>query len=231
MIFIWKRALKPNLIADDAGLYTICNRGASGIPELFSGRSELERMKDITRTEFMRSCMTGVCSCAAMVVLPEHAMAQSGDDPEKNWLKEQADAMRFRYAKLLAILDRNLTEEQKTEVFESLGRECARAFRDTTFDKYKNDIEGFLHSIQQPDGWVERVEFDKEAGTIRITDRSSKCTCPLVKATGTPDLQCRCTLGWQKETYSAILSRPVKAELEESILRGGKRCVFRITIV
>jgi hypothetical protein len=46
----------------------------------------------------------------------------------------------------------------------------------------------------------------------------------------TPGSFCDCTLGWQEEAYSEILGRPVKAELEESILRGGKRCVYRMTI-
>jgi hypothetical protein len=51
-----------------------------------------------------------------------------------------------------------------------------------------------------------------------------------VKPGVTPPDFCNCTLGWQKEAYSAILGRPVEAELEESILRGGSRCVFRIRI-
>jgi predicted hydrocarbon binding protein len=177
----------------------------------------------------MRCCVTGLCSCAAMAVVPETAIATSGD-PEAEWLKEQVDAVRIRYAKLATLLDDKLQEPQKTEIFEDLGRECARQFRNITFDKYKGDIDGFLQSIQQQKGWVEKVEYDKSAGTIRIIDRAGKCTCPLVKTGVTPAVQCKCTLGWQKETYSAILGRPVKAEVEESILRGGKRCVFRIQI-
>jgi hypothetical protein len=38
-------------------------------------------------------------------------------------------------------------------------------------------------------------------------------------------------LGWQKQTYSAILGKPVEAELEQSLLRGGSRCVYRIQVV
>jgi Golgi nucleoside diphosphatase len=34
-----------------------------------------------------------------------------------------------------------------------------------------------------------------------------------------------------KEAYSAVVGRPVEATLEESILRGGKKCVFRIQIL
>lgn len=197
------------------------------ITQNFCGASRGMMKEEITRSEFLKCCTAGLCSCAAMAVVPEVAAANSAD-PETEWLKGQVDAMRIRYAKLAGILDHELTEAQKTTIFESLGRECARQFRSITFDKYKGDIEGFLHSIQSLDGWVERVEHDKNAGTIRIVDRAGKCTCPLVKAGLTPDVQCKCTLGWQKETYSAILGRPVDVELEESILRGGKRCVFRI---
>jgi len=185
-------------------------------------------MTAVTRSEFMKCCVAGLCSCAAIAVVPE-ASAQQGTNPEADWLRSQTDAMRIRYAKLVNVLDQELNEEQKAKVFESMGRECARQFRSITFDKYKGDIDGFLKSIQRPDGWVEKVEYDKEAGIIRIFDRAGKCTCPLVKAGVTPAVQCKCTLGWQKETYSAILGRPVEAEVEESILRGGKRCVFRIT--
>jgi len=187
-------------------------------------------MPEITRSEFMKCCTAGLCSCAAMAIVPEAAAAEPGN-PEAEWLKSQVEAMKIRYAKLAGILDQELGEPQKTRVFETLGRECARQYRSLTFDKYKGDIDGFLNSIQRPDGWVEKVEYDKQAGTIRIIDRSGKCSCPLVKAGLTPDVQCKCTLGWQKETYSEILGHPVEAEVEESILRGGKRCVFRIKTI
>jgi predicted hydrocarbon binding protein len=184
-------------------------------------------MSSVTRSEFMKCCVAGFCSCAVMAVEPT-ASAEEAPNPETEWLKSQTEAMRVRYAKLAAALDQELNEEQKTKVFENMGRECARQFRSITFDKYRGDIDGFLQSIQRLDGWVEQVEYNKQAGIIRIIDRAGKCTCPLVKAGMTPAVQCKCTLGWQKETYSAILGRNVDAELEESILRGGKRCVFRI---
>lgn len=186
-------------------------------------------MTEITRTDFMKHCLTGLCSCAAIPLLPRAASADATDS-EADWLKEQLDAVRIRYAKLLGILDRELPAAQKAKIMRELGRECAQQFRASTFEKYRGNIDGFLQSIQQPDGWVEKVEYDKAAGFIRITDRARKCTCPLVKSGMTPDLQCQCTLGWQEETYSAILGRPVQATLEESILRGAQRCVYRMDI-
>ncbi len=76
-----------------------------------------------------------------------------------------------------------------------------------------------------------KTEYDEKAGIIRVFDRGPHCSCPLVKEGLTSGAQCDCTLGWQRETYSAILGRPVDAAVEESILRGGKRCVYRITVL
>ncbi len=90
---------------------------------------------------------------------------------------------------------------------------------------------GFLTAIQLPSGWVEKTEYNEATGTIRIFDRSKTCTCTLVDEKFTPSDQCECILGWQKETYSRILGKPVDAVLEESILRGSTRCVFRIQVV
>ena len=188
-------------------------------------------MPEMTRSEFMKCCALGMCSCAALpALLAEPAVAQSVDS-EAGRLKQQLDAVQIRYAKLVNILNHDLDEPTRKKIFESLGRECARQFRSVTYEKYKGDIRGFLAHIQKPEGWVETAEYDEKAGTIRIVDRLRKCSCPLVRQDLTPPAQCDCTLGWQRETYSAILGKPVVAELEESILRGGKRCVFRIRVV
>ena len=177
-------------------------------------------MTEMTRSEFLKSCTLGACSCSLVALsATETAMAESGNS-EVDTLKAQRDAIRIRYAKLLGILDEEIDQPTRKRV-------CADQFRAITYDKYKNDIRGFLAAIQAPGGWVEKVEYNEKAGTIRIFDRFKSCTCPLVEKGLTPSDQCECTLGWQKQTYSAILGKPV----EESILRGSTRCVFRIQVV
>lgn len=188
-------------------------------------------MAELTRSEFMKCCALGACSCSAVALLaPATAEAQSGSS-EVDALKAQREAIRIRYAKLLGILDDEVDAPTRKRIFERLGRVCADQFRAITYDKYKGDIRGFLAAIQKPSGWVEKTEYNEETGTIRIFDRSKHCTCPLVDEALTPSDQCDCTLGWQKQTYSAILGKPVEASLEEAILRGSTRCVFRIQVV
>ena len=96
-------------------------------------------------------------------------------------------------------------------------------------DRYKGNIHGFLEEGRRL--WMAEADYDEAKGTIRIVDKGPSCSCPMVKVGMTPGSFCDCTLGWQEEAYSEILGRPVKAELEESILRGGKRCVYRINIL
>jgi len=85
-------------------------------------------------------------------------------------------------------------------------------------------------SLEGPDGGALKTEYDEKAGNIRVFDRGPHCSCPPVKE-GLTSAQCDCTLGWQRETYSAILGLPVDGAVEESILRGDKRCVFRMTVL
>ena len=56
------------------------------------------------------------------------------------------------------------------------------------------------------------------------------CGCPLVDARRTPPFWCKCSVGYQKESFSAVFGRPVLATLKESKLAGGKRCVFEVSV-
>ena len=187
-------------------------------------------MAEMTRSEFMKCCTLGACSCS-LIAIATTGTATESTDPEIGALKAQREAIRIRYAELLGILDDEVDGATRKRIFERLGRTCADQFRAITYDKYKGDIRGFLAAIQAPSRWVEKVEYNEKTGTIRIFDRSKTCTCPLVKEGFTPSDRCECTLGWQKQTYTDILGKPVEAELEESILRGSTHCVFRIQVV
>lgn len=185
-------------------------------------------MADYSRRNFVGCCAMGLCS-AALVPMPASATEEPADSRAK-WLQSQWDAARLRYAKFIEVLGHEVDAPTRRRLLRSLGRECAMQYRDQTWDRFNGDIKGFLEAVQKPEGWVEKAEYDEKAGTIRVVDKQKKCACPLVSQGTTSGDQCECTLGWQTETYSRILGKPVEAELEESILRGGKRCVYRIRV-
>jgi hypothetical protein len=189
----------------------------------------------INRKDFMKNCAAAVCAtgvCCAMKA-PE---ARAADDPiqgcdpkELTAVKDKADAARLRFSKLIEIIEAKLPEGERKQILHALGGKCADTYRSALIDRYRGDINGFLEEGRR--NWMAEAVYDEAKGTIRIVDKGPSCSCPMVKVGTTPGSFCDCTLGWQEEAYSEILGRPVKAELEESILRGGTRCVYRIKIV
>ena len=76
--------------------------------------------------------------------------------------------------------------------------------------------------------WVDRTDYDETTGILRVIGKIPRCVCPLVKVGRTPGDFCSCTVGWNQFAFSTVLGKPVTVELEESILRGGSRCIHRI---
>ncbi len=184
------------------------------------------------RKEFFKNiCKYGLCSCAAFTVLSRENIYASEDDQEqeiKN-LQWKLDFINKRFAKLLEIFDSSLDEEKKAEILEKLGRECAKEFNEEAI-KHKGNVEAYLDEVMRK--WVEKVEYDKEEGIIRIFDKEREaCFCPFIdNSMVNSDTMCYCSIGWQKEMYETLTGRPVDVKVTDSVLKGGKRCSFEILI-
>ena len=193
-------------------------------------------MTIMNRKEFVRDCAAAACAAAGLCCGGKTAKASAmetaarGCDPKEfEDVRNRADAARLRFSRLIEVLDSHLPQQDRKQILHALGGKCADTYRADLIDRYKGNIQGFLEEGRRH--WMAEAEYDEAKGTIRIVDRGPSCTCPMVKVGETPGSFCDCTLGWQEEAYSEILGRPVKAELEESILRGGKRCVYRISVI
>jgi predicted ArsR family transcriptional regulator len=187
----------------------------------------------VRRENFIRLCAGCACSGASFAAALAQAQERPAatippDKPDSGELEWQLNAARDRFANLLAILEQELDETTRKIILRRLGAECAQDYA-ALFAKYRGNIDGFLDEIRRQ--WVAEANYDEKAGTLRIVDRATRCSCPLVKSGTTPGAFCDCTLGWQEVAYSAVLGKPVAVELEESILRGGKRCIFRIRTI
>ena len=186
------------------------------------------------RNDFFKMCGAGICGCGVLGLLSPLA-ARADDtavtavtppvDPEL--LKQQLEGARERFAKLLSIMGEQLDEATRNKLLQGLGRECAQDYG-PFFSKYRGDLRGFLDKIKT--AWVERTEFDEKSGILRVIGKPAPCACPLVKAGRTPAGFCDCSRGWTQAAYSTVLGKPVSVEIEESVLRGGTRCSFRIGI-
>lgn len=175
------------------------------------------------RKEFLKAaCTLGICSCAGMSFLSGGNLLAAGD--EKDW---RIGFMQRRMAKLVGILDKTSDAEEKKKIFEELGRECAKENTDEVA-KFKGNVEGYLEENKK---WADVVEYDKEAGTIRIVGKKMEtCFCPFVDKSVMPKDFCNCSVGYMKQNYETIFDKKIDVNIEESILRGGERCTFAVSI-
>ena len=175
------------------------------------------------RKNFLKSaCGLGICSCVGVGLLSGSKVLASGNN-ETDW-KEKF--VKYRYAKLIGILDLNLDKETKNKIIESLGKECSK---EGFANNYINNIDGFFNEIHNR--WGENATFDKAKGIIRVETPERDCVCPLIDSKVISKSVCQCSVGWQAQTYSTILGKKVKAKCVESVIRGSKRCDFEITIL
>ena len=186
------------------------------------------------RNEFFKTCGAGICGCGVLGLLAPLAAraadqetaastAAAAVDPEL--LKQQLEGARERFARLLSVMDEQLDDATRGKVLQGLGRECAKDYG-PFFNKYRGDLQGFLDKIKT--AWVERTEYDEKTGILRVVGKPAPCACPLVKAGRTAAEFCECSRGWTQAAFSTVLGRPVAVEIEESVLRGGSRCSFRV---
>jgi predicted ArsR family transcriptional regulator len=185
----------------------------------------------MTRNEFMKGCAV---ACAAGLgcsgsARQARAAEEVGCSEELTQIKNRSDAAQLRFARLIETLENNVPAEERKHLLHALGTKCSDTYRPALIDRYIGNLKGFLEQGLRK--WMAEARYDEAAGTIRVVDKGPSCSCPMVKVGETPGSFCACTLGWQEATYARIVGRPVKAELEESILRGGKRCVFRMQIL
>jgi hypothetical protein len=152
----------------------------------------------MNRTEFLKTCAGGLCSCTALGLLaPGNLPAAETPKPE-DW---RFQFIKQRYAKLL----------------ENLGGRVG--------DQTLNEIQEFKQRAN------EDIAYDREKGVITVVGpERGDCFCPLIDCKYTPKTACNCSLGWQQYVYETLLGKKVQVKLKESVLHGGKRCIFEIHV-
>lgn len=129
---------------------------------------------------------------------------------------------------LIESMDALLVEETRIEVMEACGRACARSGPARVAGDCRGDLDQWLATLAGWHGGEEYVQRDGDTVVVTCAD----CFCVLVKdgPARLPDTYCYCSLGWMKETFEAVVGKPVNVTLIESIKRGAKRCRFTIQL-
>ena len=182
----------------------------------------------MNRKDFLKNCACGLCTCAAAGLIAPESMSGAETKAPEDW---RLKFVKERYAKLLGILSSRMDEKTLNETLSELGAYCS-GLGDGTLNKFRGDLEGYRKMVKQSVSG-DNITYDWDKGVITMaSDERTDCFCPLnSRVHHTPEVVCNCSLGWQKHTWETLLQKKVKVELTESVLRGGKRCVFEIRVL
>jgi hypothetical protein len=138
------------------------------------------------------------------------------------------------------VLDRTLDETSRRNLMLANGKTCLREW----IQESKQEIKPV--SFEQ---WAEKVAKDPKREGLKVEgnvisfqfDSSAEtgqesaegiCLCPLVesKPAGMSPTYCLCSVGYVQEMHELRFGRKAEVELLDSVLMGGKRCRFKITL-
>lgn len=139
------------------------------------------------------------------------------------------------------VVDGTLEKETRKKLMMANGRACYLAWIAETKQTIKPvTVEHFRKSIadKAKDGSY-RVEGDAiyfqymSAAETGQASAEGACLCPLVesKPADLSSTYCQCSVGYVKVMHELLLNRTVEVELVDSVLMGGRRCQFKLTVV
>jgi hypothetical protein len=201
----------------------------------------------IHRKDFIQSvCTIGACSCVGMlaggldkVSGQESTSTKPGDPLETRAIKrmEFADIWVKRF---IDVLDQTLDEGTRNKLMMTNGATCYREWIAST---------GQQTEVVPFEEWAARAREKVKDGSVRIDGNviyyqymgsaetgqaapESVCLCPMVESrpAGLSKTYCHCSIGYVKEMFEQKFAKPVDVQLVDSVLYGGKRCRFKITV-
>ena len=135
-----------------------------------------------------------------------------------------------------AWLNELMTEYQENPgiSMEDAIKQCSKTHYDALgmedmLEPFVGRPEAFYSFLHEKWNWI--VTVDKDGKRIIADENKAQCVCPLLRAGAahTPNL-CNCSEGFAERMFTKVLDKPVKARVIESVLRGGKHCVYEIMV-
>jgi len=200
----------------------------------------------------------GVCMCAAVggmraalgaetpapppAAKPDTTRALDRTKPGERTVERAAKRMEFGdgwVQRFFAAVDATLDEPARRRLMEANGKSCYAAFAGPptrppmTFERFADWIA--QHGKERGysiEGKVVSFEYLGSAETGGASPEKL-CLCPMVEVQSAGRISptfCHCSVGYVREMHERMLGGPVQVELVDSVLRGGKRCRFRLTV-
>jgi len=138
-------------------------------------------------------------------------------------------------------IDQTLDEPARRKLMTTNGKACFTAYAGPRKQPAAPDaLEKFKAWVAEKgkergysiEGNIISFEFLSSAETGQ-TSPEAICLCPMAEAQTPGKISptyCLCSVGYVQELHERRLGRSVEVELVDSVLRGGKRCKFRMTL-
>ena len=200
------------------------------------------------RKSFLRSlgkagACAGACACAAglrVALAGEPGQAKPGDKTLERAAKRMEFADRW-VKRFFDIMDLVLDPETRKTLMVANGKTCFRDWiRETRQDIKPVDFAAWAERVAKAapreDVRVEgNVVYFQYEGSAETGQKSPEgvCLCSMVesKPAGMSPTFCLCSVGYVKEMHELRFGRKAEVELLDSVLKGGRRCKFKITIL
>lgn len=190
------------------------------------------------RKDFFKSaCGLGICSCVGAGLFSKDNLFPG--------VKQEVDVTHItplvpvdtrQIQNVLSYIDTSMDESIKKNIFEKLG------YEHTTKNSFINWINGYKSNLKSFFDYInnhtnknsdwEKIEYDPVLSTIKITGKpADRCACAYAQEKNPPKSLCNyCCKSFQKHMFEMLVDKPVKVQLDESFLLGGKRCNVTIFV-
>lgn len=75
------------------------------------------------------------------------------------------------------------------------------------------------------------IRFEAEEGGFITHLDNCECNCKMLpELSRNSEVLCSCTKGYQAAMWEEFFGKPVEVEIVETLLRGGRECVFRVKV-
>lgn len=201
--------------------------------------------KSFLKTLGKAGVCAGACGCAAAgglgaaLALPA-GQAKPGDKTPERAVKrmEFADLWLKRF---FDVMDRTLDADARRRLMMANGRTCYRDWiKETGQEIRKIDFGEWAARVAQRgtssavkvEGNVIYFQYESSAETGQASPESV-CLCSMAEGAlaGLSTTFCLCSVGYVKEMHELRFGRPAEVELLDSVIGGGKRCRFKITML
>jgi hypothetical protein len=203
--------------------------------------------RSMSRKEFLASaglCGAGGCTCIlganATRLLAQEPNAERLQKEKKPRSQERMEFAEKWVTRFFDVFDANLDPEIRKKVMMANGKVCFLEWIKETGQQIKPvTLERFAYWVKtnikddtyRVDGSTIYMQYTASAETGQPS-KEDACLCPFVesKPAGLSPTYCLCSVGYVKAMHEMRFGRPVEVELLDSVVRGGKRCKFKITL-